>query len=61
MDDLESEEQDAVDSEEDSEEESVVVQVIPLVIEEREEVLGWEEEEYGEAQWEEKELQAQLD
>ena len=61
MDDLESEEQDAVDSEEDSEEESVVVQVIPLVIEEREEVLGWEEEEYGEAQWEKKELQAQLD
>ena len=61
MDDLESEEQDAVDSEEDSEEESVVVQVIPLVIEEREEVLGWEEEEYGEAQWEEKELQTQLD
>ena len=61
MDDLESEEQDAVDREEDSEEESVVVQVIHLVIEEREEVLGWEEEEYGEAQWEEKELQAQLD
>ena len=61
MDDLESEEQDAVDSEEDSEEESVVVQVIPLVIEEREEVLGWEEEEYGEAQWEEKELQPLLD
>ena len=57
MDDLESEEQDAVDSEE----KSVVVQVIPLVIEEREEVLGLEEEEYGEAQWEEKELQAQLD
>ena len=50
-----------IDSEEDSEEESVVVRVIPLVIEEREEVLGWEEEEYGEAQWEEKELQTQLD
>ena len=40
MDDLNSEEHDAVDSEEESEEESVVVQVIPLVIEEREEVLG---------------------
>ena len=59
MDDLNSE--DAVDSEEESEEEREVVQAVPVLSEEREEVMGWEQEEFGEAQWEERELQAQLD
>ena len=60
MDDLDSEEQYGVDSEEDSEGEREVVQEAPVVSEEREEVMGWEQE-FGEAQWEERELQAQLD
>ena len=60
MDDLDSEEQYGVDSEEESEEEREVVQEAPVVSEERKEVIGWEQE-FGEAQWEERELQAQLD
>ena len=60
MDDLDSEEQYGVDSEEESEEEREVVQETLVVSEEREEVMGWEQE-FGEAQWEERELQAQLD
>ena len=60
MDNFDSEEQYGVDSEEESEEEREVVQEAPVVSEEREEVLGWEHE-FGEAQWEERELQAQLD
>ena len=59
MDDLDSEEQYGVDSEE-SEEEREVVQEAHVVSEEREEVMGWEHE-FGETQWEERELQAQLD
>ena len=61
MDNLDSEEHYAVDSEEESEEEREVVQEAPVVSEEREEVMGWEQEEFGEAQWEERELQTQLD
>ena len=57
---MDSEEQYGVDSEEESEEEREVVQEAPDVSEEREEVMGWEHE-FGEAQWEERELQAQLD
>ena len=60
MDDLDSEEHDTVDSEEESEEEGEVLQV-GIVSEEREDVMGWEQEEFGEAQWEERELQEQLD
>ena len=60
MDDLDSEEQYGVDSEEESEEEREVVQEAPVVSEEREEVMGWEQE-FGEAQWEERGLHAQLD
>ena len=60
MDDLVSEEQYGVDREEESEEEREVMQLAPVVSEEREEVMGWEQE-FGEAQWEERELQAQLD
>ena len=62
-DDLDSDERGAWESEEESEEEREELGVFTSHQESdgREEGRGWEEEVYGAAQWEERELQAQLD
>ena len=60
---MDSDERGTGDREEESEEERQQLGVITIHEEsdKREEVRGWEEEVYGATQWEERELQAQLD
>ena len=58
-DDLDSDERGAGESEEETEEEREELGV--FTSHQESEGRGWEEEVYGAAQWEERELQAQLD